>query len=86
MFKFFPRYPEQKSEKVFLVSGKYYYIRLYMKADKLGDCASVAIEMPDGTFEGPIKKKHLSWRLVGSNEGPGPKEVVEGLFVIYFLR
>jgi len=51
-----------------------------MKADKLGDCASVAVELPDGTFEGPIKKKHLSWRLVGSTEGPGPKEVIEGEF------
>lgn len=48
-----------------------------MKADKLGDCASVAVELPSGHFEGPIKKKHLSWKLVGNKEGPGPKEILE---------
>ena len=37
-----------------------------MKADKLGDCASVAVELPSGHFEGPIKKKHLSWKLPGN--------------------
>ena len=59
------RFPEQRSDKVFLVAGKYYYIRAYQKADKLGDCASVAVELPSGHFEGPIKRKHLSWKLPG---------------------
>ena len=49
-----------------------------MKADKLGDCASVAIELPSGHFEGPIKKKHLSWKIINSKDGPGPKEIIEG--------
>ncbi|XP_065670477.1 uncharacterized protein LOC100203426 isoform X26 [Hydra vulgaris] len=73
------KYPEQRSEKIFLVSGQYYFIRVYMKADKLGDCASVAVELPSGHFEGPIKKKHLSWKLTSSKEGPGPKEIIEPL-------
>ncbi|XP_065639357.1 uncharacterized protein LOC100203426 isoform X13 [Hydra vulgaris] len=73
------KYPEQRSEKIFLVSGQYYFIRVYMKADKLGDCASVAVELPSGHFEGPIKKKHLSWKLTNSKEGPGPKEIIEPL-------
>ena len=59
------RFPEQRSDKVYLVTGKYYYIRAYQKADKLGDCASVAVELPSGHFEGPIKRKHLSWKLPG---------------------
>ena len=45
--------------------GKFYYITVYQKAEKLGDCASVAVEMPSGHFEGPIKQKHLSWKLQG---------------------
>lgn len=45
--------------------GKSYYITVYHKAEKLGDCASVAVEMPSGHFEGPIKQKHLSWKLPG---------------------
>ena len=51
-----------------------------MKADKLGDCASVAVELPSGHFEGPIKKKHLSWKLVGGKGGPGPKEIIDCKF------
>ena len=45
--------------------GRSYYITVYQKAEKLGDCASVAVEMPSGHFEGPIKQKHLSWKLPG---------------------
>ena len=37
----------------------------YQKADKLADCVSVAVELPSGHFEGPIKRVHLSWRLPG---------------------
>lgn len=59
------RYAEQKSEKVYMKEGKSYYITIYQKAEKLGDCASVAMEMPSGHFEGPIKQKHLSWKLLG---------------------
>ena len=69
------------------MSGQYYFIRVYMKADKLGDCASVAVELPSGHFEGPIKKKHLSWKLTSSKIGPGPKEIIErmGYFLIFFF-
>ena len=63
--RFLNRFPEQRSDKVYLVAGKYYYIRAYQKADKLGDCVSVAVELPSGHFEGPIKRKHLSWKLPG---------------------
>ncbi|XP_057314445.1 uncharacterized protein LOC130655679 isoform X2 [Hydractinia symbiolongicarpus] len=82
------KYKEQRSEKVFLAAGRYYFVRVFMKADKLGDCASVAVELPSGHFEGPIKKKHLSWKIVGSKDGPGPKEIIEptpkpvGLFAL----
>eukprot|EP00795_Rhopilema_esculentum_P005038 gene5038-148_t len=71
------KFPEQRSDKVFLVAGKYYYIRAYQKADKLGDCASVAVELPSGHFEGPIKRKHLSWKLPGGKIGPGPNDLSE---------
>jgi len=59
-----------------------------MKADKLGDCASVAVELPSGHFEGPIKKKHLSWKISTAKDGPGPDEIIEptpkpiGLFAL----
>lgn len=62
---FFWRFPEQKSERIHLKKGKYYYLEAYQKADKLADCASVAVELPSGHFEGPIKRVHLSWRLPG---------------------
>ena len=39
----------------------------YQKADKLADCVSVAVELPSGHFEGPIKRVHLSWRLPGEH-------------------
>ena len=60
------RFPEQKSEKTHLKKGKYYYMEAYQKADKLADCVSVAVELPSGHFEGPIKRVHLSWRLPGT--------------------
>ena len=59
------RFPEQKSERIHLKKGKYYYMEAYQKADKLADCVSVAVELPSGHFEGPIKRVHLSWRLPG---------------------
>lgn len=59
------RYAEQKSEKISMKKGRFYYIAMYHKAEKLGDCASVAVEMPNGHFEGPIKQKHLRWKLQG---------------------
>ncbi|CAB4020375.1 C-type mannose receptor 2 [Paramuricea clavata] len=52
--------------------GRFYYITVYQKAEKLGDCASVAVEMPSGHFEGPLKQKHLSWKLPDGRTGPGP--------------
>ena len=55
-----------------------------MKAEKLGDCASVAVEFPSGHFEGPIKKKHLSWKIASPSdgEGPGPKEIIESRSIL----
>lgn len=78
------RFPEQKSKKIFLMGGRYYFIRVYMKAEKLGDCASVAVEFPSGHFEGPIKKKHLSWKIASSSDGkgPGPKEIIESRSIL----
>lgn len=67
---------------MFLAAGRYYFVRVFMKADKLGDCASVAVELPSGHFEGPIKKKHLSWKIVGSKDGPGPKEIIERMYLL----
>lgn len=61
----FSRFPEQKSERIHLKKGKYYYLEAYQKSDKLADCVSVAVELPSGHFEGPIKRVHLSWRLPG---------------------
>lgn len=61
----FCRFPEQKSERIHLKKGKYYYLEAYQKSDKLADCVSVAVELPSGHFEGPIKRVHLSWRLPG---------------------
>ncbi|EDO41679.1 predicted protein [Nematostella vectensis] len=73
------RFPEQKSEHVKLKKGRYYYLEVYHKADKLADCASVAVEFPSGHFEGPIKRVHLSWRLPDGKTGPGPSTEEEAI-------
>ncbi|XP_032238898.2 uncharacterized protein LOC5513456 isoform X2 [Nematostella vectensis] len=73
------KFPEQKSEHVKLKKGRYYYLEVYHKADKLADCASVAVEFPSGHFEGPIKRVHLSWRLPDGKTGPGPSTEEEAI-------
>lgn len=73
------KFPEQKSERIHLKKGKYYYLEAYQKADKLADCASVAVELPSGHFEGPIKRVHLSWRLPDGRTGPGPSSEEEAI-------
>ncbi|XP_078359624.1 uncharacterized protein LOC144644082 isoform X3 [Oculina patagonica] len=73
------KFPEQKSDRIHLKKGKYYYLEAYQKADKLADCASVAVELPSGHFEGPIKRVHLSWRLPDGRTGPGPSSEEEAI-------
>ncbi len=77
----FSRFPEQKSDRIHLKKGKYYYLEAYQKADKLADCASVAVELPSGHFEGPIKRVHLSWRLPGKKPQSGLININEDLFI-----
>ncbi|XP_074615208.1 uncharacterized protein LOC141874734 isoform X6 [Acropora palmata] len=73
------KFPEQKSDRIHLRKGKYYYIEAYQKSDKLADCVSVAVELPSGHFEGPIKRVHLSWRLPDGRTGPGPSSEEEAI-------
>ncbi|XP_022799604.1 uncharacterized protein LOC111337536 isoform X3 [Stylophora pistillata] len=73
------KFPEQKSERIHLKKGKYYYLEAYQKSDKLADCVSVAVELPSGHFEGPIKRVHLSWRLPDGRTGPGPSSEEEAI-------
>lgn len=77
----FCRFPEQKSDRIRLKKGKYYYLEAYQKADKLADCTSVAVELPSGHFEGPIKRVHLSWRLPGKRQQSRLMNINDDLFI-----
>ena len=61
----FPRewdkYPEQKSEEIFLRGGEYYYIKALMKEAYGGDCLAVGWQFPDGTLNKPISGEYLFW-------------------------
>jgi hypothetical protein len=53
------KYPEQKSEPVYLQEGKFYYIMALMKEGGGGDNLAVRWRLPDGTVQSPVLANHL---------------------------
>ncbi len=54
------KYSSQESRPIMLEAGKFYYIEALMKEEEGDDHLSVAWELPNGTFEGPVNGHHLS--------------------------
>jgi len=59
-FREFGKYASQKSKPVFLQAGRRYYIEAQHAEFLDSDHLTVAWQMPDGIFEGPIAGSHLS--------------------------
>jgi len=59
-FREYKRYASQKSAPVYLQAGRRYYIEAQHAEFWAGDHVTVAWQMPDGKFEGPIAGAHLS--------------------------
>lgn len=53
------KYPQQKSEPIFLEEGKSYYIKALMKEGGGGDHLAVRWQWPDGKKEEPLLAEHL---------------------------
>lgn len=52
------RFPEQRSERIFLEEGKYYYLSALMKEGTGGDNLAVRWQWPNGAINGPISSKY----------------------------
>ncbi len=52
------KYPEQRSEPIFLEEGKTYYLSALMKEAFGGDFVAVRWRLPDGTMEEPLSAEH----------------------------
>lgn len=59
-FREWNKTPSQKSASIYLEAGKKYYIEALQKESNGGDHLSVAWQMPNGLFEGPIEGTRLS--------------------------
>jgi len=72
-FREYKKYPTQKSVPVYLQAGRRYYIEAQHVELWAGDHVTVAWQLPDGNFEGPIAGSHLSpYQVPAAN----PKAVV----------
>jgi len=67
-FREYNKYPSQKSVPIYLEAGKKYYIEAQHAEFWGGDHVTVAWQLPDGTFEGPIPGSRLS-PYVSDEEG-----------------
>jgi len=59
-FREYKKYATQKSAPIYLQAGRKYYIEAQHAEFWAGDHVTVAWQMPDGKFEGPIAGAHLS--------------------------
>jgi len=62
------KYASQQSAGISLVAGQRYYIEALQKEGGGGDNIAVAVERPDGTFDGPISCTYLAPWLADTNE------------------
>ncbi len=53
------RYTSQKSKSITLQAGRRYYLEVLQKEGNGGDHVSVAWQLPNGTFEGPMPATYL---------------------------
>ena len=56
------KYPAQRSERIPLLKGRYYYIMALAKEGTGGDNLAVGWDWPDGTSEHPINGRHVFWK------------------------
>ena len=61
----FLRFPQQKSNEIFLSKCRLYRMEMLMKQDAGRDSASVGIRLPNGSYERPIGNNRLFWVLPG---------------------
>ena len=61
----FVRFPQQKSNEIFLSKCHLYRMEMLMKQDAGRDSASVGIKLPNGSYERPIGNNRLFWVLPG---------------------
>jgi ELWxxDGT repeat protein len=59
-FRNYDKYPSQKSEEIYLESGRKYYIEARHKEGNGNDFISVGWQLPDGTMERPIAGTRLT--------------------------
>jgi len=52
------KFPQQRSDLIFLEEGSYYYMSAYMKEGGGNDHVAVRWQLPDGSFQGPIPIEH----------------------------
>ena len=64
------KYPTQKSEPVFLVAGRQYYIEALHKEGNGADHLAVGWQLPDGVMERPIPGNRLISFEAMSNQAP----------------
>jgi hypothetical protein len=55
------KYPQQRSEEIYLKKGELYYIKALMKEGYGGDCLAVGWQLPDGTLDKPVSGEYLFW-------------------------
>ena len=61
----FVRFPQQKSNEIFLSKCHLYRMEMLMKHAAGRDSASVGIRLPNGSYERPIGNNRLFWVLPG---------------------
>ena len=61
----FARFPQQKSNEIFLSKCHLYRMEMLMKQAAGSDSASVGIRLPNGSYERPIGNNRLFWVLPG---------------------
>jgi len=78
-FRDYKKYPTQKSVPVYLQAGRRYYIEAQHVELWAGDHVTVAWQLPDGNFEGPIAGAHLSPYVPAET----PKEATVAIAPVY---
>jgi len=78
-FREYKKYASQKSAPIYLQAGRRYYIEAQHAEFWAGDHVTVAWQLPDGKFEGPIAGAHLSPYVPAET----PKEATVAIAPVY---
>lgn len=77
----YSKYPEQTSQKIYLETGKQYYVEAFFKEGAGGDNLSVAWKLPDGTSEIPIPSQRLTFNTSSPVTGIHEKNATNQLLI-----